>query len=391
MKLSVIVPLYNKARWIQRTLESIQRQTFTDFEVLVVDDGSSDSGPAQVLAFPDRRIRLIRQLNWGPGAARNRGAAEAQGELLAFLDADDTWQPKFLERSVAALNEAGRTVASVTSGHFVMPGATSREAMWRKRGVREGLLRLRPTDDPIRVMHTLAYMSPCTTVIRRNAFERHGGFYARERCLYGEDAYLFLRVLLHETVLLRTEPLVTFFEDASSLSHNYQRARPIEPFLRFSEEFELHCPIALRPLLRRLLTVRASKTACMLSFWGRRREASQLLRRFSRNRDLFEPWTLAALLASSPLGALAGAFGRTLLSAKNALRAARSPAQLEAIPSVAPAHARIESLTTELLQDAVIDDLSGPQPRPQTAPAPKHGAPKPAAQHGEQPATTPHS
>src|ERR1017187_2762295 len=111
VRVSVIVPLYNKSTWIDRCLDSILGQTFTHFEIVVVDDGSTDDGPAKVAARGDERIRLIRQANAGPGAARNRGVSEARGELIAMLDADDAWDSDYLAESVRLLEGYGEEVA----------------------------------------------------------------------------------------------------------------------------------------------------------------------------------------------------------------------------------------------------------------------------------------
>ena len=94
--ISVVIPLYNKEKQIAHTLRSVFAQTFQDFEVVIVDDGSTDGSVAEVEKFADSRIRLIRQANAGVAAARNRGIEEAQGELIAFLDADDEWKPEYL-------------------------------------------------------------------------------------------------------------------------------------------------------------------------------------------------------------------------------------------------------------------------------------------------------
>lgn len=97
MKVSVVIPLYNKARHIRRAMESVLRQTHLDFELIVVDDGSTDASVDRVREFEDPRVRLLSQENAGVGAARNRGVSATSGKLVAFLDADDEWMPDFLE------------------------------------------------------------------------------------------------------------------------------------------------------------------------------------------------------------------------------------------------------------------------------------------------------
>lgn len=95
--ISVVIPLYNKEKSIVLTLDCVLSQTYKQFEVIVVDDGSTDGSGTIVEQFNDPRIRLIRQKNGGVSAARNRGIEEAHGEYVAFLDADDVWKIGHLE------------------------------------------------------------------------------------------------------------------------------------------------------------------------------------------------------------------------------------------------------------------------------------------------------
>jgi len=101
MFISVIIPLYNKARFVERAVQSVLAQSHEDFELIIVDDGSTDESCEIALRHSDPRMRLIRQDNAGVSAARNRGTTEAKGNLLAFLDADDEWNPAFLETVLA--------------------------------------------------------------------------------------------------------------------------------------------------------------------------------------------------------------------------------------------------------------------------------------------------
>lgn len=96
-QISVVMPLYNKEKEVERAIQSVLNQTVSDFELIVVNDGSTDNSPKEVQGIKDHRIRLINQVNSGVSAARNRGVEEAQSDLIAFLDADDEWMPDFLE------------------------------------------------------------------------------------------------------------------------------------------------------------------------------------------------------------------------------------------------------------------------------------------------------
>lgn len=102
---SVAVPLYNKAQYVGRTIESILGQSYQGFEVVVVDDGSVDGSAEIVREFRDSRIRVIQQANQGVAAARNRAIEEAKGEFVAFVDADDEWLPSFLAEIAGLIDQ----------------------------------------------------------------------------------------------------------------------------------------------------------------------------------------------------------------------------------------------------------------------------------------------
>jgi len=99
--ISIVIPLYNKAALVRRTLDSVFAQTYQDFEIVIVDDGSTDGSAHVVASIADARIRLISQQNAGVSAARNRGIREARGEYIALLDADDEWKPDYLASQMA--------------------------------------------------------------------------------------------------------------------------------------------------------------------------------------------------------------------------------------------------------------------------------------------------
>ncbi len=312
MKVSIIIPLYNKAPYVRRALDSIAAQTFADFEAIVVDDGSTDEGAAIVAGYSDARFRMIRQANAGPGAARNAGLAQARGEFIAFLDADDEWLPNYLQESISKLESLGSEVASLTSGYIEHPSGESTESMWRKRRLTNGVHRLQPDTEAALVVSMLAYMSPCSTLARAEVIRRWGGFYDREKSAFAEDAFLWLKVLLNETVAFNLKPLVQFHREASGLSKNLNDSRPVEPFLKDASEIEAACPPRLRDLLRDVLAIRAAKTACVLGYWGHWREARSLVRRFTSAKNWRLPYHASAVVCSTPVGSLLGASWRVM-------------------------------------------------------------------------------
>lgn len=314
MRVSVVIPLFNKAPYVGRALASVIAQTYTDFELIVVDDGSTDEGPQIVERNNDPRIRIVKQGNAGPGAARNRGIAEAQGEFIAFLDADDEWLPDYLSESLLLLDQYGSGVASITSGYIEHPAGVSRETLWHARGLRDGIARLTPETAPAFVIALLAYMSPCTTVVRATTVRRWQGFYERDHCMYGEDAHLWLKVLLNESVAVNLKPLVRIHFEASGPTQTRRSVRPVEPFLIHPEEIEKSCPPHLHGLLKRVLAARALKTACVLGYWGKWREASALVTRFRVPGAWRLPYYPSSLVCRTPIGAAIGKLYRMVVS-----------------------------------------------------------------------------
>lgn len=116
--ISVVIPLYNKKECVAHTLECVLNQTYQEFEVVVVDDGSTDGSAEVVEGFTDERIRLTRQENGGVSAARNRGIKEARSEYVAFLDADDEWKPEHLQTLVGLMEKYPQCGAYSTNYEF---------------------------------------------------------------------------------------------------------------------------------------------------------------------------------------------------------------------------------------------------------------------------------
>lgn len=124
--ISVVIPLYNKEPLIEATLRSVLRQTYQDFEIVVVNDGSTDGSAQAAARVSDPRIRIITQDNAGVSAARNRGIAEARGEFVALLDADDEWYPDYLETQVWMSEKYSSCSVFATNYLFRYPDGASK-------------------------------------------------------------------------------------------------------------------------------------------------------------------------------------------------------------------------------------------------------------------------
>ncbi len=184
MKVTAILPLFEKGPWIARALTSLHAQTLPDFQAIVVDDGSTDGGPEVVRRWPDPRVRLVTIPHSGAGAARNCGLAEAQTPWVAFLDADDEWHPQFLERTLRAAETSPRAVGAFSNLALSTGGVLLGDVP-----TRDGIV----TD----YFHVLLEnegmgMSASSSVVRRDVLLAAGGF--AEGVARGEDSDAWARL-----------------------------------------------------------------------------------------------------------------------------------------------------------------------------------------------------
>ncbi len=167
-RVSVITPVYNGARTIQRAIESVLAQSFRDFEIIVADDGSTD-GTIEILGRFGDRITLLKQTHLQQAIARNSAVEASRGEYLAFLDADDSWLPDKLARCVEVLDRDSRcdlaysNMIAVGSDGADLATEMIPQAVAHAPSMEELLTRLWP-------------IVPSTVVMRRDAFDRVGGF-----------------------------------------------------------------------------------------------------------------------------------------------------------------------------------------------------------------------
>ncbi|MEI7848050.1 MAG: glycosyltransferase family 2 protein [Chloroflexota bacterium] len=198
---SVVIPLFNKANYIQRAVNSVLRQTHQQFEIIIINDGSTDNSVSRVSEINEPRIRVINQKNKGVSAARNRGAKEASSDLIAFLDADDEWTPNFLEEMLSLASDF-ENCGLYGSSYYKEFEDGSREA---KNSV---LFRLDyrgiiPNYFEVHIIRTPIHSS--SVMARKNVLLAIGGF--PEDMILNEDFDTWIRFGIKSNIAIINSPL----------------------------------------------------------------------------------------------------------------------------------------------------------------------------------------
>lgn len=210
---SVIIPSYNYGRFISEAIGSALSQTLTPAEIIVVDDGSVDDTADIVAGFGDA-VRYVRQENAGVCVARNRGVEESSGELIAFLDADDIWEPTKLEKQAELFERDPRT-GLVHCGMREFDNDTGRTIALHTAGM-EGEV----ADQLLLWENAAVNVSGSSIMVRRKAFDAVGGFDPRQKC--GEDWDLCYRIARRYRVGFVQESLVNYRSHGAAAHRNVE-------------------------------------------------------------------------------------------------------------------------------------------------------------------------
>lgn len=282
MKFSVVIPLYNKEKYIEATIRSVLGQSCQEFEVLVVDDGSTDGSLALAEAFASDRVHIIRQENQGVSVARNTGIEHASGEFICFLDADDQWRPEYLATIDALTNQYPESDMFVTAYAVNMGGGKVHYST-----------RLEPETGCVpSYWLTLArgydFVWTSATVIRRETLIRAGLFKPGEKI--GQDLDMWARVArINPRVAYSNHICVDYNRAAEQNARTRVRVAWAGAFLRDLEE-ELVNP-------RRTMQERASiqrkydKKMTVFIFTailaGEKKRAAQALREWKGEKNTY--------------------------------------------------------------------------------------------------------
>lgn len=232
--ISVVIPLYNKEKQIAHTLQSVFNQIFQDFEIVIVDDGSTDGSVDEVEKFCDSRIRVILQKNAGVSVARNRGVEEAKGEFVAFLDADDEWKPEYLATQYRLYQKYPDSSVFACNYEF-----------WDMEGkVTSTIIRKLPFIGEDGILSNYFEVASCShpplwtsaVVVKKTTIQGIGGFPVGIKS--GEDLLTWARLAVNGKIAYSRRSLAIFNVEGYAISERPKRV-PAEPDIVGEELYNL--------------------------------------------------------------------------------------------------------------------------------------------------------
>ncbi|MDF5726716.1 MAG: glycosyltransferase family 2 protein [Rhizonema sp. PD38] len=275
-KISVIIPVYQVEKYIAATIKSVLEQTYTNFELIIVDDGSTDKSREICQQFTDPRIKIIFQENRGVAAARNTGIRNAQGEYLALLDADDLWLPEKLAKHVAHLETSPSVGVSFCRSAFI-----------DEQGKPLGIYQISKLQDitPLDLICRTPIGNGSVPVMRREVFEDikfsdnlygvvENFYFDDDRQLHpSEDVECWLRIALKTKWKIEGVPEALTLYRVNPSGHSAQLLKKLNSWKRMLEKVHVYAPdlmdqledIAMayqyRHLARRAVTLKLGSTA----------------------------------------------------------------------------------------------------------------------------------
>lgn len=281
-KVSVIIPVYKVEKYVAATVESVLAQTYTNFELLIIDDGSPDKSIEICQQFVDDRVRIIRQENRGVAAARNTGIRQAQGEYLAFLDADDLWTPEKLAKHIEHLENSLTVGVSFCRSAFI-------DELGEPLGIYQ-ITKLKGIT-PLDLLCRTPIGNGSVPVIRRETLEDiafqdnlygtvENFYFDDDRQLHpSEDVECWLRIAMKTKWLIEgiPEPLTLYRVNSQGFSAQLvkklnswetmlEKARAYVPQESMTEWENIAMAYQLRHLARRAVTLEVGSTAVKFAY-----------------------------------------------------------------------------------------------------------------------------
>lgn len=223
--ISVVIPLYNKEKQIKRTLQTVLKQTFQKYEIVIINDGSTDNSVVEVEKLKDPRIRLVHQKNAGVSVARNKGIEEAKYELIAFLDADDEWQSEYLTSQYELYQKYPECSIYACNYKFKDNNENISDTTIRKIPFREHDGILNNYFEVASCSHPPLWTS--AVMVRKEAIKIIGGF--PQGIKSGEDLLTWARLSLKFKIAYNKKAYCIFNNDKNNYNTDQQKRLPDIP------------------------------------------------------------------------------------------------------------------------------------------------------------------
>ena len=228
---SIIIPLYNKSHTIKRALKSIINQTYKNFEIIIVDDGSTDNGIEIVNKFTsDVRIKILKHKNQGVSIARNNGVKNSLYEYIAFLDADDEWEPKYLE-TIFGVIKIYPECGMICCARYIKDEINKKKKLIMPNKYKGRFIEINYFENP----HVFSHTS--STVVEKKTFIKVGGF--PEAMKKNEDFALFFSIALNKSTIYCGFPLSYYYINVEGQSTSVNKTNFYESNLNVCERFNL--------------------------------------------------------------------------------------------------------------------------------------------------------
>ncbi len=273
-RISVVIPLYNKAQYVQRAVESALAQGDAILEVIVVDDGSTDDSAAQVEALNHVKIRLVKKPNGGVSSARNRGINDARGDFVAFLDADDFYMPGFAAEILYLIEHFPD--AGVYATGFNSRGSDGRmHANYLPRSIDANKAQV--IRQPFKAWSRVVFFHIGSVCVRRDIFFQRNIFFPLGENI-GEDTDVIFRLIETGEIAFSPKPLMTYSLEVKNSLYSNKPDYVLPCYTRLAERARSSgYPHRLRAGAYRVVSVSYLNATRILLGKGRRAAAARLL------------------------------------------------------------------------------------------------------------------
>jgi glycosyltransferase involved in cell wall biosynthesis len=265
--ITVVIALYNKEKYIKKCIDSVLSQSYGNFKVIIVNDGSTDGSFEIAKSYTDDRITLIDQTNRGPGVARNRGLSVCETKYISFLDADDDWHPDFITKGLEAL-ENNADCDLFLCGSVWQPLEEIRLPFFSFENIVSSGSWILPLDLQAEdAFNAMNFFATGAVMAKTSVIKKYGGYFDAKFCNSGEDGYLWVQVMFNHKIYRSVDCLLYVNVHGSDLGIGRKAMKPVPPILLYPDQVYGSCPDKYKHILEKLLA--------FLAFQAFRRELYQ--------------------------------------------------------------------------------------------------------------------